>query len=144
MKSKLYSFNPVIYPFRLVVTKSFDEEEMKARFSRVESKSLCVDLKDEDLQFGGTESAHTTAAADRETSFLTELILLNVSRDDISVGSLSHEAMHAVADMTSWFGFPDFANYTSEPYCYLEEWITDCIYSVFTDKPESMGGELLK
>lgn len=44
MKSVIYEFDPVIYPFKLLVTKKFDKEEMKEKYRAVNAESKIVPI----------------------------------------------------------------------------------------------------
>lgn len=74
MKSVIYEFDPVIYPFKLLVTKKFDKEEMKEKYRAVHAESKIVPITDE-LDTDGTVTAHLLNLADNDDKMYYALIL---------------------------------------------------------------------
>lgn len=138
MKSVIYKFDPVIYPFKLLVSKYFDAKELGEMY-------YCVD-DDEDL-INDPEAfvpkrrtiARTIQCAPKDGSETCYLVLLYQPKV-IGTGTLAHESLHIANFVGEWLGFlPKKAN-EDEPQAYLIQWLSNCIDCVKRGHPEWMKG----
>lgn len=141
MESKIYKFDPVIYPFPLLVTKSFKVEELKDLFL-VESleDNVFVEITDE-LNTDGHVTARTLKVEGKADGCLYYMIVL-FKPDDCGCGVCTHEAMHITNTYLGYLGFIEPKAYLDEPHAYFGQWISNCIWSVLVDEPKKMKGEI--
>lgn len=140
MKSKIYEFNPVLYPFPIHVTKDFDVEELKGIYKALDSEEKEVLITDEfDAQ--ETTVARVVNIVDAESGHMYYLVLL-FRPNAIGAGNAAHEAVHLANAYLQYLGFGSPAAYNDEPYAYFVQWVTNCIWSVLVDKTEDMKGIL--
>lgn len=138
-QSKIYEFDPVIYPTRLWAVKNPNVEEVGKLFYPMDSNGNVVDEFGDALNGDGIY-ANTIIVGHKET-FIRGCLISIFRPSQCGAGVCAHEALHYLAFMSEQFGIPlgDFG--TSEPLAYLEQWATNCIWSVLTDKPEQMNGK---
>ena len=138
MKSKIYEFDPVIYPFKLLVSKDFDSKELGEIFYCVDDDENLVDSPGEFIPNRRT-IARTIQCAPRDGSETCYLVLLYHPKV-IGIGTLAHESLHIANFVGEWLGFlPKKAN-EDEPQAYLVQWLANCIDSVLRGHPERMNG----
>ena len=142
MKNKIYEFDMVIYPYPLLVTKLVDGKEIMDRFYRVKDSHTLVDFEDDDVKLAGTVVARTCIVVDKIKNRMCFLVLL--SSDKLSVGTMTHEAGHVSTFLGAWLGFQTRNPENDEPYAYIDEFVTDCIYQTCRHHPEKMNGQLLE
>ena len=140
MKSNIYEFNPVLYPFPIHVTKEFDVEELKGIYKALNASDEEVPITDEfDAQ--ETSVARVVNVVAVESGKMYYLVLL--FRPNVSgAGSAAHEAVHLANAYLQYLCFSSPAAYNDEPYAYFVQWVTNCIWSVLVDKTEDMKGIL--
>lgn len=142
MKSKIYKFNPVIYPFPLLVTKDFDKEEIKARYNAMSSNGEEVDIS-ESLEASEDTTARVVNIANKESGSMGYLVLL-YRPNDTGAGILGHEALHIANAYLQYLGFSKANAYDDEPYAYFVQWLINCMWSVLIDEPDKMNGVLIQ
>ena len=103
MKSVIYEFDPVIYPFKLLVTKKFDSKELSEMFYCVNENEGLGDAPDEFVPNRRT-IARTLEVADKEHCQTYMLILL-CKQKLIGQGTISHESYHVINIVAEWLGF---------------------------------------
>lgn len=142
MKSKIYEFKPVIYPWSILVTKEFDEDELKEMFD--------IMGKDDEIygatsEFSGlsyvTASVNVVATKSKQTKH--HLVQLFKPRN-IGVGIVCHEALHVTNEYLHSLGVLPARSYDDEHYAYFLQWVANCIWSVLIDNAKEMKGTLLK
>lgn len=140
MKSKIYKFDPVIYPFKLLVTKDFDSQELQDMF-------YCIDDETEDVIDDGKSFfparrtvARTIQVIDKSACSNTYFLILLCKPKVIGVGTIAHEAYHVVSFVLEWLGFLPKKAGEDEPCAYLEQWLANCIERTLKNHPEQMGG----
>lgn len=142
MKSIIYSFDSVIYPYPLLVTKKFESKELADTFYVVNNDDGLED-KPEDFNPGPRTIARTIEVASKQTNQGYVIILLCRPRA-IGNGTIAHEAYHFANMVASACGFfPESPN-EDEPTAYLLQWAANCIASVKEDKPDSMKGVIFE
>ena len=140
MKSNIYEFNPVLYPFSIHVTKDFDKEELKRIYKTLNASDQEVPITDEfDAQ--DTTVARVVNVIDEKSGKMYYLVLC-YRPDVIGAGNAAHEAVHLANAYLQYLGFSSPAAYNDEPYAYFVQWVTNCIWSVLVDKTEDMKGIL--
>ena len=140
MKSKIYEFDPVLYPFPILVTKDFDKEELKSIYKTLDSDYKEVSITDEfDAQ--ETTTATVFTVIDSKSGLRYYLVLL-YRPEVIGAGTAAHEAVHLANAYLQYLGFSSPASYNDEPYAYFVQWVTNCIWSVLNDEPDKMKGKL--
>jgi len=140
MKSKIYKFDPVIYPFKLLVTKDFDSKELQDMF-------YCIDDETEDLIEDSKvfrperrTVARTIQVTDKKHCSNTCYLILLCKPKVIGVGTIAHEAIHVVNMVAEWLGFLPQKASEDEPCAYLEQWLANCIEKTLKGHPEQMSG----
>lgn len=92
MKTKIYEFDPVIYPFPIHVTKDFDKEELKSIYKALDSEGKEEPITDEfDAQ--ETTTARVVTVVDAKSGKMYYIVLLN-QPEVIGAGTAAHEAVH--------------------------------------------------
>lgn len=137
MKSVIYEFDPVIYPFPLLVTKKFDVEEMKELFKAVNAKGEFVPITDE-FDTDGAVTARILCLADKEDRMYYALLLFRPK--SIGGGICTHEATHCANAYLQYLGVSPAQAYEDEHYAYFAGWISNCMWSVIVNTPEKMKG----
>ena len=140
MKSKIYQFNPVFYPFKLLVSSSWDEGELKDRFYVVEDRYTVTEASD-DFKMSPTTAARSTLVVDKKTDYMYGMVLLDKARMQIGTGVIAHETIHTITNLTHMLGFDKSIVDNDEPHAYFAGWIAECIESVRDGKPLDMDGE---
>ena len=144
MKTKIWKFDPVIYPFPLLVCKYISgvtDKELKDKFYVIGDNDEQQEATEEDFKGNPTTCARTIQVIDKSNDAVSLLIIL-FNPNLIDDGTVAHEAFHFATMMGDWLGFPkvDFKN--DEPYAYLIQWVTNCTVSVLRNTPKQMEGEL--
>lgn len=142
MKSKIYEFNPVLYPFSIHISMDFDVEELKSIYKTMNVSEEEEPITDE-FDAKETTTARTILVVDSKGGSMHFLVLL-FSPKNIGAGICAHEAVHLANSYLQYLGFSSPAAYNDEPYAYFVQWVTNCIWSVLVDKPEDMRGVLLQ
>lgn len=138
IRSKLYEFDPVIYPFKLLVSKDFEPKELGEMFYCIDDNENLIDSPEEFVPARRT-IARTIQCAPKDGSKTCYLVLLCKPKL-IEAGVISHESIHIANFVGEWLGFlPKKAN-EDEPQAYLVQWISNCIASVKQGHPEWMKG----
>lgn len=138
MKSVIYEFDPVIYPFKLLVSKNFDTEELGKMFYCIDDDENLIDSPEEFVPKRRT-IARTIECAPKDGSETCYLVLLCHPKV-IGLGIIAHESLHIANFVGEWLGFlPKKAN-EDEPQAYLIQWLSNCIDMVLKGHPEKMKG----
>ena len=138
MKSTIYEFDAVIYPFKLLVTKDFEPKELSDNFYVVNDRDELEDAPNEFVPSRRT-IARTLQVADKKECHTSMLILLCHPKV-IGQGTISHESFHVVNIVSEWLGFFPKNAMEDEPGAYLIQWVSNCIDSVLRNKPDGMKG----
>ena len=137
MKSVIYEFDPVIYPFPLLVTKRFDVEELKEKYRSVNAENKIVPITDE-LDTDGTVTARLLNLVDNDEKMYYALILFRPKA--IGRGICTHEAVHCADAYLQYLGNSPAKAYDDEAYAYFAGWVSNCMWSVLVNDPEKMKG----
>ena len=137
MKSVIYKFDPVIYPFKLLVTKRFDIEEMKEKYRSVNAENKIVPITDE-LDTDETVTARLLNLVDNDDKMYYVLILFRPKA--IGCGVCTHEAVHCANAYLQYIGNSPAKAYDDEVYAYFAGWVSNCMWSVLVNEPEKMQG----
>lgn len=140
MKTKIYEFDPVIYPFKLHVAKEFDVELLKKTYKALDAENNPIPITDE-FDVKDTTTARTIELSYNKNGEDIWGYLVLLYKDSYTAGQLAHEAVHVANMYLQQLGFTTPAAYNDEPYAYFVQWVTDCIYSVLMDEPEEMHGK---
>ena len=136
MKSVIYEFDPVIYPFKLLVSKDFDTKELGEWFYCIDDEENLIDSPEEFIPKRRT-IARTIQCAPKDGSETYYLVLLYRPKV-IGIGTIAHESLHIANFVGEWLGFlPKEAN-EDEPQAYLVQWLSNCIDMVLKGYPEKM------
>ena len=138
MKSVIYEFAPVIYPFKLLVSKDFDAKELGGMYYCIDDKENLVDAPDEFIPDRRTV-ARTIPCAPKDGSETYYLVMLCRPKV-IGVGTLAHESLHIANFVGEWLGFLPKKADEDEPQAYLVQWLSNCIDSALRGHPEKMKG----
>ena len=142
MKSTIYEFDAVIYPFKLLVTKDFEPKELSDNFYVVNDRDELEDAPNEFVPSRRT-IARTLQVADKKECHSSMLILLCHPKV-IGQGTISHESFHVVNIVSEWLGFFPKNAMEDEPGAYLIQWVSNCIDSVLRNRPDGMKGVKLE
>ena len=143
MKSVIYKFDPVIYPFQLIVSKKFDSQELKDKFYIVLNHTDCSEFG-QDLDPEPTRVATTFVVTDKETNNLYFMVLL-YQPNLVRTGEITHESEHVCTANCYHLGInpPEMGN--DEPHAYFQGWVANCIDSVLKGDPiKDYNAKLLK
>lgn len=141
MKSKIYEFDPAIYPFPIHITKDFEKEDLKEKYKTLDAEDKEVPITDEfDKQEPTT--ARVVNVVDAKNGEMYYLVLL-FRPEVIGAGIAAHEAVHLANVYLQYLGFSNPAAYNDEPYAYFVQWVTNCIWSVLVDETDKMKGKIL-
>ena len=138
MKSTIYEFDAVIYPFKLLVTKDFEPKELSDNFYVVNDRDELEDAPNEFVPSRRT-IARTLQVSDKKECHTSMLILLCHPKV-IGQGTISHESFHVVNIVSEWLGFFPKNAVEDEPGAYLIQWVSNCIDSVLRNRPDGMKG----
>ena len=141
MKSVIYEFDPVIYPFPLLITKDCDPEDLRTRFHLILDRKNCTEIEnqfDPDLYTGAKTGMLVRKDSDRM------YYMINILQPDtIDIGELVHEVFHVNTFNSWWLNFDPPQPGADEPQAYFCGWVARCVDSVLKDNPEKMKGKLL-
>ena len=143
MKTVVYEFDPVIYPTRLWVCKKPETKDIESLFCPLDNDGEQVDDFGDVLEYDGGKYANTVIVGNKKSCMRGCLVSLFLP-GQIRAGVCSHESLHYVAYLSEQFGIPLGGFDTSEPLAYLEQWATECIYSVLIGRPETMNGVIVE
>lgn len=142
MKSTIYEFDPVIYPFPLLVSKDFDIQELKDRYYLLVNETNVQEIKDE-LDNKLAVGAVSFGVVEKETEDVYYMVLI-YNQKILSTGNLGHEASHISCLNNLLLGIKPPVFGEDEPNAYFTGWVVDCIESVIKNRPKSMKGKILK
>lgn len=145
MKTKIYEFDPVVYPFPLLVCKYIPgstASEIAARYNQVLDRKTAQTFSDTDLMGTPTLTAKTVCVIDKETEEMKYLIILYRPKK-IRWGVVAHESLHVLTMLGDWLGFEPPKVLNDEPHAYFVGWVANCIGSIIDGHPETMKGKLL-
>lgn len=140
MKTKIYEFNPVIYPFPLLVIKNIDSDEMAKKFWVINEKEENVEAQD-DFKPNGAVTARVLCVADKESNKMYYAIIAFRPKAMRYGGIACHESTHLANAYLQYLGFSRPMAYDDEQYAYFGQWIFNCLMSVIRNEPELMNGK---
>lgn len=143
MKTKIYEFDPVIYPTRLWVCKKPSVEDVSELFHPFNNNGEMVDSFGDVFEYDSGKYANTIIVGNKKSRMRGCLVSIFLP-GECGAGVCSHEALHYIAYLSEQFDIPLGGFDTSEPLAYLEQWVTNCIYSVLKGHPELMNGKLIE
>ena len=146
MKTKIYKFDPAIYPFPLLVCKyvpGVTHEEIAERFNKVLDQRTLSTIDSDELRAHPTLTAKTICLTSKEDDQMYYMVILYKPKS-IRHGIVAHEALHVVTMLCDWLGIAGPTANDDEPHAYLIGWLANCIGSVLTGHPEIMKGALLE
>lgn len=139
MKSVIYEFDPVIYPTRLWVCKKPKTDDVTEIFYPLNNFGECVDSFGDVLDDVSGIYANTLIVQNKKSGMRGCLVSI-FQPGGCGAGVCSHEALHYIAYLSAQFDIPLGEFDKSEPLAYLEQWATNCIWSVLVGHPEKMKG----
>lgn len=144
MKTKIWRFSPVIYPFSLLICKyipDVTDKELKERFYIIGSNHEPGEATEQDFRGKPTSSAATIQVVDKTDGTVSILIIL-FHLELVDDSAKAHEALHFTTMLGDWLGFPKIELENDELYAYIIGWAANCIGSVTQNTPKQMKGEL--
>lgn len=141
MKSKIYEFDPVIYPIRLWVSKRPSKEDVSEHFYPFNNSDEMVD--DFGDVFSRTGCYANTLIVGKKKEHIKGCLVSIMLPGSVGAGVCAHEALHFAAYLSERFDIPlgDFDR--SEPLAYFMQWATNCIWCTLIGHPEKMNGVLI-
>lgn len=144
MKTKIYEFDPVIYPFPLLVCKYVPGvtcDEIAERFNAVMDQRTLQVLDPDVIRAYPALRAKTIFLASKSDDKMYHMVILYQPKK-IRWGVVAHEALHVVTMLCDFLGMKPPTASNDEPHAYLEGWCANCIGSVIDGHPEYMKGNL--
>lgn len=125
-KSIVDKYDPQIYPYSLYVAKNCTNKELMKHFDLTESELLNDEESDFAYTYWGIKHK-----PDMEWCCLVILTSKSVKCKNKfeNVNTCAHEALHYVLHLMESIGNTQPWNKSHEPYCYLQGWTTECIYT---------------
>lgn len=121
MKTKIYEFDPIIYPRKLWITYEATSDELNEMFPSGDYEGNR--FKDEEGYYG-----ITYRTADKN-NLGGVLIRFKDNKEAMSPWNMIHEAIHAAGAICKYVGIePDFEN--DEAFTYLATWVVKCCCEV--------------
>ena len=142
MKSVIYKFDPVIYPFKLLVSKNFDGKELGEKFYCVNDIGELDDAPAEFIVSQRTVARTIQCAGKKDRD--TYMMILLCRPKVIGNGTIAHESMHVANIVAEWLGFFPKDSMQDEPCAYIAQWVANCIGCVIENKINYMNGERVK
>ena len=139
MKSKIYEFNPVIYPTRLWVCKKPETVDVAELFYPFDNNGDMVDSFGGTFEYVSGKYANTMIVGNKKSLMRGCLVSIFLP-GECSAGICAHEALHYIAYLSEQFDIPLGGFDKSEPLAYLEQWATNCIWCTLKGHPERMNG----
>ena len=145
MKTKIFEFDPVIYPFQLQVCKyipGVTASEIAERYVQVVDRHTAQVFSTDDLIANPTLKAKTLCVLQKDTDEMKYLVILYRPKK-IRWGTVSHESLHVLTMLGDWLGFTPPKVQDDEPHAYFLAWVANCIGSIIDGRPDAMKGKLL-
>ena len=124
-ESKIFEFDPVIYPYKLWVIIDKDPSFITDNFLDYDGEEIQDIEKDTK-----TLEAFTMPVTDKKQSSYGVIIFFR-SKKSITYGLAAHESSHAAKNLFAHIG-ADVAPH--EPFEYVVGWVADCIDKARTNK----------
>ena len=121
MLDKIYEFNPVIYPIRLWVSMTQDEELLNKKFEYVYRKQPIV--------IHDNYYAITYDVFRKKTTHEAGILIL-FNEDGMTMKYITHEAFHVIDGILEYIGEE---NPGDEQKAYLGGWVAQCCEVVVKD-----------
>lgn len=127
-KKTIDTYDPIIYPRKLVVTKNVTLQDLRKRFTSRSGHTLS-DLYDPE---GYT---YTYYAKDIKTGENIVLVNMGYKQKDVSeyIDDIAHEAEHVKCSIFDDIGLPNTVD-SQEADAYLVGWVAKCIYKTLIKK----------
>ena len=141
MKTKFYEFDPVIYPFPLLVCKyvsGHTPDDIASTFNGVVDEHT-VQAIDDGFRPNPTSIAKTACVVSKKSGEMYYLVILYRPRR-CSFGVVTHESLHVMTMLFDWLGIKPPTLSEDEPHAYFSQWVANCIGSILEGHPEMMKG----
>lgn len=127
-KKIIDTYDPIIYPRELVVTKNVTLQDLRKRFT-FRSGDMLSDEYDPE---GNT---YTCFVTDTKTGKYIVLVNIGYKQKDMSgyINDIVHEAEHVKCSIFDNIGLPNTID-SQEADAYLVGWAAECIYKTLTKK----------
>lgn len=142
MKSKIYEFDPVIYPTRLWVCKKPLGEDIKELFYPLDDDGNILDDFGNSFAPNRDSFAHTLIVGNKNSHWKGCLVSI-LKPSECGAGICAHESMHVIAYICEQLGIALKGFLDSEAWAYLMQWSTNCIWGALVNDPDKMNGKLL-
>jgi hypothetical protein len=125
-----------IYPVELVVANQYTTlEELQKLYTYIDETELDDQITSED------SNATVTQVYRKSDHKACCLVKYNnnkcskfTNKREHYISTIAHEAGHVTLDIYEYIN-QNICNCSSEPFCYLLGWVTQCIYRTLTKKP---------
>jgi hypothetical protein len=125
MKSKIFEFDPVIYPIKLWIIDCLDTKIIKLEFEEFDGSQLNYSLHDHAVCLSYNQMIVRKRTG--KYGFLVTIKEIN----DLTIPQMAHEATHIARFMWDYLGE---VNTGIEADAYLVGWIAGCIEKVKNSK----------
>ena len=122
MKNTFYEFDPVLYPIKLWVVVTNNNDILNDRFSWYPEENIKIDFD--------KATAVTGMALKKDDKALGVLIVFENSKQ-LDMKNITHETSHAIKRIWNHLNEEYFGD---EATAYLAGWIADCCWKVKTGK----------
>lgn len=136
--SKIYEFNPVIYPFRLYVAVDMTNKDILDGFNYFDiDKCEVIEFTESDLRVKESNVSTCLPVTNKENDDIGVLLRIH-RKKDFDIGFISHEANHICDFACEHLGIYHKGFYKGEAASYLVQWIANCINSVKRNKVKTI------
>lgn len=123
--SKIYEFNPEVYPLKLWFAISPSLQQLQSRFRKLDD-DYCSEKGMSEDTIKPYWGAYRVAVVEKKTNKHGSLIVIQYP-EHCDVATLCHEVSHAYDDFVELLGLPE----VGETRAYLQEWMFSKCYNVW-------------
>ena len=129
--SKIFEFDPVVYPTRIWVSVNPSAEDLQKKFDFLDDNDQIIDKVDLNDYFNAM--ATTFSVKDRNSLWKGCCVCLWRPKQ-IGVGVIAHESGHCTDWLCDELGIGGFSFKDGEARQYYTQWVANSIYSVLKKK----------
>lgn len=130
----IHQFNPEIYPFKVWIVVTMNEDAIKERFNNGYNKEL-------ELNILTRNSRALTCQAVKKDTLDRGILTVFTNRKYMTVSTMAHESVHSASFMWDMMGETSLGEIGEEANAYLVGWIAGCCEEVKNYKHEKKTGE---
>jgi hypothetical protein len=143
MKSKIYEFDPVIYPFQILISRDWDVKELIDRFYEICEGDVLAECAEDTFVPNRCTTARSLHLCEKTTKRVFYMILI-MQPKIVKYGIITHESFHIANAYLQYLGLSAPKAWDDEAYAYFGGWLASCIWATRNNEPEKMNGVLFK